>query len=103
MIYPFLRAIVLGLPSGMVVIRMVEQGVAPTADLDSTIVHGYRHPVDPLRLTDMVGLDLRLAIEQYLRQTLGAPQFEPPETPSAYSSQRSSRQESGCGFFHWDD
>jgi 3-hydroxybutyryl-CoA dehydrogenase len=64
----------------MEVTRMVEQGVAPTADLDGAIVHGYRQRVGSLRLTDMVGLNVGLAIEQYLRQTLGAPQLEPPET-----------------------
>ncbi len=49
---------------------MVEQGVAPTADLDSAIVHGYRQRVGSLRLTGMVGLNVGLAIEQYLHQTL---------------------------------
>jgi len=59
---------------------MVEQGVAPTADLDGAIVHGYRQRVGSLRLTDMVELNVGLAIEQYLHQTLGAPQFRPAET-----------------------
>ena len=54
----------------MEVIRMVEQGVAPTADLDSAIDHGYRQRVGSLRLTGMVGLNVGLAIEQYLHQTL---------------------------------
>ncbi|MBT3640694.1 MAG: hypothetical protein HN529_10430 [Acidiferrobacteraceae bacterium] len=54
----------------MEVTRMVEQDVAPTADPDSAIVHGYRQRVGSLRLTGMVGLNARLAIEQYLRQTL---------------------------------
>ena len=49
---------------------MVEQDVAPTADLDSAIVHGYRQRVGSLRLTGMVGLNVGLAIEQYLHQTL---------------------------------
>ena len=62
---------------------MFEQGIALTTDLDSAIVHGYRQRVRSLRLTGMVGLNVRLAIEQHLRQTLDAPQFKPAETPLA--------------------
>ena len=62
---------------------MVEQGVASTADLDGAIVHGYRQRVGSLRLTGIVGLNVGLAIEQYLHQPLGAPQFKPAETPLA--------------------
>ena len=62
---------------------MVEQGVASTADLDGAIVHGYRQRVGSLRLTGIVGLNVGLAIEQYLHQTLDAPQFKPAETPLA--------------------
>ncbi|MDE0978272.1 MAG: 3-hydroxyacyl-CoA dehydrogenase family protein [Arenicellales bacterium] len=67
----------------MEVTRMVEQGVASTADLDGAIVHGYRQRVGSLRLTGIVGLNVGLAIEQYLDQTLDAPQFKPAETPLA--------------------
>ena len=69
----------LGVVLGLEAIRMLEQGVASAADIDAAMVHGYRHPIGPLRLTDLVGLDVRLAIAQYLHEKLGSSQFEPPK------------------------
>ena len=60
----------------MEVTRMVEQSITPTADLDGAIAHRYRQRVGSLRLTGIVGLNVGLAIEQYLDQTLNAPQFK---------------------------
>ncbi len=62
----------LGVVLGLEAIRMLEQGVASAADIDAAMVHGYRHPIGPLRLTDLVGLDVRLAIAQYLHEKLGS-------------------------------
>ena len=59
-------------------IRMVEQGVGEPADIDRAIQLAYRHPVGPLRLTDIVGLDVRLHIARNLETALG-PQFAPPQ------------------------
>ena len=60
----------LGLALGLEAIRMVEGGVAAAADIDKAMVLGYRHPVGPLRLTDIVGLDVRLDIARNLRRDL---------------------------------
>ena len=50
----------LGVALGLEAIRMLEEGVATAADIDAGMVLGYRHPMGPLRLTDLVGLDVRL-------------------------------------------
>ena len=61
----------LGVLLGLEAIRMVEEGVASPEDIDAAMVLGYKHPVGPLRLTDIVGLDVRLDIAEYLSATLG--------------------------------
>ncbi|MHB8456843.1 MAG: 3-hydroxyacyl-CoA dehydrogenase family protein, partial [Acidimicrobiales bacterium] len=68
----------LGLIAGIEAIRMVEEGVASVGDIDRAMVLGYRHPMGPLRLTDLVGLDVRLDIARYLSTTLGE-RFRPPD------------------------
>lgn len=67
----------LGVLLGLEAIRMVEGGVASPADIDKAMELGYRHPMGPLRLTDLVGLDVRLAILEHLHEELGE-QFRPP-------------------------
>jgi len=68
----------LGVALGLEAIRMVEEGVASPADIDRGMVLGYRFPMGPLELTDVVGLDVRLAVARHLHETLG-PRFEPPQ------------------------
>ena len=67
----------LGIILGCEAIRMVEQGVASPADIDKAMKLGYRHPMGPLELTDLVGLDVRLHIMEHLFHELGE-QFRPP-------------------------
>ena len=67
----------LGVALGLEAIRMVEEGVASPGDIDKAMKLGYGHPMGPLELGDLVGLDVRLAIAEYLTKTLG-PGFEPP-------------------------
>lgn len=67
----------LGVMLGCEAMRMVEQGVASPADIDTAMRLGYRHPMGPLELTDLVGLDVRLAILDHLHRELGE-QFRPP-------------------------
>jgi 3-hydroxybutyryl-CoA dehydrogenase len=62
----------LGVVLGMEAIRMVEQEVASPEDIDKAMELGYRHPMGPLKLTDLVGLDVRLGIAEYLHETLGS-------------------------------
>ena len=90
----------LGLALGLEAIRMVQEGVATPADIDTGMVLGYKHPMGPLRLTDLVGLDVRLAIAEHLCATLG-PRFEPPALLRAKVAAGELGQKSGRGFYDW--
>jgi 3-hydroxybutyryl-CoA dehydrogenase len=91
----------LGVALGMEAIRMVEEGVASPADIDKAMVLGYRHPVGPLRLTDIVGLDVRLHIGEYLAEALGNPAFRPPELMRRMVAEGRLGKKSGRGFYDW--
>lgn len=90
----------LGLAIGLEAIRMVEEGVASPEDIDRGMQLGYQHAVGPLRMTDMVGLDVRLAIAEYLTSTLG-PRFEPPALMRQMVAEGKLGRKSGQGFFEW--
>jgi 3-hydroxybutyryl-CoA dehydrogenase len=90
----------LGLVIGLEAIRMVEAGVASAEDVDLGMVLGYKFPVGPLRLTDIVGLDVRLAIAEHLHAALG-PRFEPPALLRAKVAAGELGQKSGRGFYDW--
>lgn len=91
----------LGVCLGMEAIRMVEQGVASAEDIDKAMVLGYRHPVGPLRLSDMVGLDVRMNIGAYLAGELNNPAFEPPALMRRMVAEGRLGQKSGRGFYDW--
>ena len=90
----------LGVALGLEAIRMLEEGVASAADIDQGMVLGYRHPMGPLRLTDLVGLDVRLAIAEHLAATLG-PRFEPPALLREKVAAGELGKKSGRGFYDW--
>lgn len=90
----------LGLALGLEAMRMVEEGVASAEDIDTGMVLGYKHPVGPLRLTDVVGLDVRLGIAEHLFATLG-PRFEPPALLRAMVADGKLGQKVGEGFYRW--
>lgn len=90
----------LDLVQALEAIRMVEDGVASAADIDRAITTAYRHPVGPLRLSDMVGLDVRLDIARQLAGTLGA-HFEPPQLLQDMVARGELGQKSGKGFYDW--
>jgi 3-hydroxybutyryl-CoA dehydrogenase len=69
----------LGIALGNEAMRMYEEGVASAEDIDKAMVLGYRHPIGPLALTDLVGLDVRLAISEHLHRELGTDTFRPPQ------------------------
>jgi 3-hydroxybutyryl-CoA dehydrogenase len=92
----------LGVALGMEAIRMVESGVASAEDIDKAMVLGYRHPVGPLKLTDMVGLDVRLHIGEYLARELGNKAFEPPDLMRRMVAEGRLGRKSGQGFYTWD-
>ncbi len=91
----------LGVCLGMEAIRMVEQGVASAEDIDKAMVLGYRHPIGPLRLTDMVGLDVRLAIGEYLAGELKNTAFSPPALMRRMVAEGKLGAKSGQGFYSW--
>ena len=91
----------LGVALGMEAIRMVEQGVASAEDIDKAMVLGYRHPVGPLRLTDMVGLDVRMKIGLYLSEQLSNPAFQPPALMRQMVADGKLGQKTGQGFYKW--
>lgn len=91
----------LGIVLGMEAIRMVEQEVATAEDIDRAMELGYRHPMGPLRLTDLVGLDVRLGIAEYLHETIGSDAFRPPELLRRMVSEGKLGQKSGQGFYSW--
>jgi len=90
----------LGVALGLEAIRMLEEGVASAADIDQGMVLGYRHPMGPLRLTDLVGLDVRLAIAEHLAATLG-PRFEPPALLREKVAAGELGKKTGRGFYDW--
>ena len=90
----------LGLALGLEAIRMVQDGVASAEDIDAAMTLGYKHPVGPLRLTDLVGLDVRLAIAQYLHERLGE-RFAPPALLVEKVARGELGRKSGRGFHGW--
>lgn len=91
----------LGIVLGMEAIRMVEQGVASPEDIDKAMELGYRHPMGPLKLTDLVGLDVRLGITEYLHETLGSDAFAPPALLRRMVEDGKLGKKSGQGFYTW--
>lgn len=90
----------LGLALGLEAIRMLEAGVATAEDIDAGMTLGYKHPVGPLRLTDIVGLDVRLGIAEHLSAELGS-RFEPPALLRRMVTDGKLGQKSGEGFYQW--
>lgn len=91
----------LGIALGMEAIRMVEEGVASPDDIDKAMELGYKHPMGPLKLTDLVGLDVRLKIAEYLHATLGGDHFQPPQLLRDMVAEGKLGKKSGHGFYHW--
>lgn len=91
----------LGLALGLEAMRMLEQGVASAEDIDKAMSLGYNHPVGPLRLTDLVGLDVRLSIAEYLFTELGSEVFRPPDILRCKVSEGKLGKKSGEGFYKW--
>jgi len=92
----------LGLALGLEAIRMLEQGVAGAADIDRAMELGYRHPMGPLMLTDLVGLDVRLGIAETLARELGTESFRPPELLRRLVAEGRLGQKAGRGFYVWE-
>ena len=92
----------LGVALGLEAIRMVEEGVASAEDIDNAMVLGYKHPIGPLALTDIVGLDVRLGIAEYLEDKLGS-RFAPPQLMRDMVERGELGRKSGKGFYTYND
>ncbi len=92
----------LGVLLGAEAIRMLETGVASAVDIDRGMELGYRHPMGPLKLTDLVGLDVRLAILEHLHEELGE-QFRPPALLRTMVRAGKLGKKTGEGFYVWQD
>jgi 3-hydroxybutyryl-CoA dehydrogenase len=90
----------LGVALGLEAIRMVEDGVGSPEDIDRAMTLGYKHPVGPLRLGDLVGHDVRLAIAEYLQRELGE-RYAPPALLREMVAQGLLGRKTGKGFYEW--
>jgi 3-hydroxybutyryl-CoA dehydrogenase len=91
----------LGIALSLEAIRMVEEGVAAPEDIDHAMTLGYKHPVGPLALTDIVGVDVRLDIAEYLESRLG-PRFSPPQLMRDMVERGELGKKSGKGFYTYE-
>ena len=91
----------LGVALGLEAMRMFEQGVASVQDIDTAMELGYNHPMGPLKLTDLIGLDVRLNIAEYLHRELGSEAFRPPEVLRRMVSEGKLGKKTGQGFYDW--
>lgn len=92
----------LDLIASLEAMRMVQDGVASAEDIDRAATIAYRHPMGPLRLADVVGLDVRLDIARHLSQALGE-RYAPPRILEEMVARGELGQKSGKGFFDWSN
>lgn len=90
----------LGVALALEAMRLLEEGVASAQDIDTAMTLGYRHPVGPLRTTDVVGLDVRLHIAEHLERELG-PRFTPPQVLRDKVAAGELGRKTGQGFYTW--
>jgi 3-hydroxybutyryl-CoA dehydrogenase len=93
----------LGLTLGLEAMRMLEEGVATVQDIDLAMELGYNHPMGPLKLTDLVGLDVRLAIAEHLARTIDPARFDPPEVLRRLVEEGKLGRKTGEGFYRWQE
>lgn len=92
----------LGISLGVEAIRMLETGVAGPHDIDQAMELGYNHPMGPIKLTDHIGLDVRLDVLEYLREELGE-RFRPPQLLKRKVRAGHLGKKTGRGFYRWED
>jgi len=91
----------LGLTLGLEAMRMLEEHVATAQDIDTAMELGYNHPMGPLALTDLVGLDVRLAIAEHLARTIDSTRFAPPRVLRELVARGKLGKKTGEGFYRW--
>lgn len=93
----------LGLVLGMEAARMVQEGVASPADIDTAMEMGYNHPMGPLKLGDYNGWDVRVEVGEYLANELGADVYRPPQIVKKMVRAGDYGVKTGQGFYSWDE
>jgi 3-hydroxybutyryl-CoA dehydrogenase len=93
----------LGLAIGLEAMRMLEEGVASAGDIDRAMELGYNHPMGPLKLSDLIGLDVRLGISEALARELDGNRFGPPDILRRKVKDGHLGRKSGLGFYRWSD
>lgn len=93
----------LGIVLGNEAMRMLEEGVASAADIDTAMRLGYGHPMGPLELSDLVGLDVRLAIGDYLHAQLGGAHYRSPDLVRRLVAAGDVGKKSGKGIYDWSN
>ncbi|HEY1251176.1 MAG TPA: 3-hydroxyacyl-CoA dehydrogenase family protein [Thermoanaerobaculia bacterium] len=92
----------LGVALGLEAMRMLEEGVANAADIDRAMELGYGHRMGPLKTSDLVGLDVRLAIAETLAAELPSDRFQPPKILQSLVAEGKTGKKASEGFFRWD-
>jgi 3-hydroxybutyryl-CoA dehydrogenase len=82
-------------------IRMLESGFATAEDIDSGVVEGLRHPMGPLALTDLIGLDTTIAVSQSLYEEFKEPLYAPPPLLSRMVEAGLLGRKVGRGFYDY--
>lgn len=93
----------LGIILSLEAIRMVESGVTRAEDIDNAMVLGYGHPEGPLKLTDLIGLDVQMELATYLYGALGSEAFRPPQLLERMVAEGKLGKKSGVGFYSWSE
>jgi 3-hydroxybutyryl-CoA dehydrogenase len=91
----------LGVVLGNEAIRMLADGVASAEDIDKAMVLGYKHPMGPLKLTDLVGLDVRRDILLNLQRSFNDDRYTPHPLLEEMVEKGQLGKKSGQGFFEW--
>ena len=91
----------LGIVLGNEAMRMLEEGVASAKDIDTAMRLGYGHPMGPLELSDLVGLDVRHNVSEYLHKTLGGAPYKPPAIATRLVKAGELGKKTGKGFYDW--
>ena len=92
----------LGVALGLEAMRMVQEEVASPEDIDKAMELGYGHSMGPLRVSDLVGLDVRLSIAETLQRELDTPRFQPPRILLDKVREGKLGKKSGEGFYRWE-
>lgn len=93
----------LGIVLGNEAMRMLEEGVASAKDIDTAMRLGYGHPMGPLELSDLVGLDVRHSVSTYLHSQFGGEHYRPPAIATRLVQAGELGKKTGKGFYDWSD